>query len=153
MRMIVALALAFVLQDIGWLAGDWQMRVGTRCVEEHWTAPSTNMLVGTSRTVNAGRTSAFEFVRIEARDDGVFYVAQPGGKPPVDFKLASSSASELVFVNPGHADHLKRIVYQRQGDEGLLARVEGENGGRPFSEEYAYRRLPASGANRCGTAR
>jgi hypothetical protein len=59
------------------------------------------MLVGTSRTVEAGRTVSFEFMRIEARPDGVFYVAQPGGKPPVDFTLASDTASELVFVNPG----------------------------------------------------
>ena len=72
-------------------------------------------------------------MRIEARDDGIYYVAQPGGRPPVDFKLASESASELVFVNPGHADHLKKVIYRRESDGNLTARIEGENGGKEFS--------------------
>jgi len=99
--MILEIALALTLTDIAWLAGDWQLRSGDRCVEEQWTAPSSNLLVGMGRTVAAGRTTSFEFMRIEARADGIYYVAQPGGKPPVDFKLASDSAAELVFVNPG----------------------------------------------------
>jgi hypothetical protein len=138
--MIVEIALALTLHDLAWLAGSWQFTSGARCVEEHWSAPSSNMLVGTSRTVEAGRTVAFEFLRIEARADGTFYVPQPGGRPPVDFKLSSENAEELVFVNPGHADHLKRIVYRKQGDGGLLARIEGEDNGRAFAIDYPYRR-------------
>jgi hypothetical protein len=82
--MILEIALALTLYDIAWLSGDWQLTSGTRCVEEHWTAPSSNMLVGTSRTVEGSRTVAFELLRIEARADGVFYVAQPGGRAPLD---------------------------------------------------------------------
>jgi len=151
--MMILIALALTLQDIGWLAGDWQLTDGKQCVEEHWTAPSSNMLVGTSRTVEGGRTVSFEFMRIEARADGVFYVAQPGGKPPVDFKLASDTASELVFVNPGHADHLKRVVYKTQGAGRLSARVEGEDGGKAFAVDYPYRRAPNSAASRCGAVK
>jgi len=99
--------------------------------------------------VAAGRTTAFEFVRIEARADGIYYVAQPGGKPAVDFKLASESAADLVFVNPGHADRLKKVTYRRNADGSLTARIEGENNGRAFSEDYAYSRR-AAGASRCG---
>ena len=60
--MILEIALALTLYDIAWLSGDWQLASGTRCVEEHWTAPSSNMLVGTSRTVEGSRTVAFERV-------------------------------------------------------------------------------------------
>jgi hypothetical protein len=150
--MLLETVLALTLSDLAWLSGDWQLVSGTRCVEEHWTAPSSNMLVGTSRTVEGGRTVEFEFLRIEERSDGVFYVAQPGGRPPVDFKLASPLGPELVFVNPGHADHLKRIVYRRQGDGGVAARVEGEDAGRPFAVDYPYQRAPA-GTTRCGAAK
>jgi hypothetical protein len=146
--MFLEVALALTLHDIGWLAGEWQLTTSNACVEEVWTAPSSNMLVGMGRTVAAGRTTSFEFVRIEARADGIFYVAQPGGRPPVDFKLASDSASELVFVNPGHADRLKKVIYRRGADGNLTARIEGENNGAPFSEDYAYHRL--AGAPRCG---
>jgi len=141
--MIVEIALALTLHDLAWLAGDWQSNAGQRCVEEHWTAPSANMLVGTSRTVEGDRTVAFEFLRIEARADGIFYVAQPGGRPPVDFKLSSENAAELVFLNPGHADHLKRIVYRRERDGALTARIEGQDQGRAFAVDYPYRRATA----------
>lgn len=147
--MILEIALAVTLQDLGWLAGGWQFTTGGTCVEEQWTGSSSNMLIGMSRTVAAGKTTAFEFVRIEARADGLYYVAQPGGKPPVDFKLASDSSSDLVFVNPGHADRLKKVIYRREPNGNLTARIEGENAGRTFSEDYPYQR-PAAGAARCG---
>jgi hypothetical protein len=148
--MILEMALALTLRDIAWLAGDWQLTSGSACVEEHWTASSANMLVGMSRTVAEGRTTGFEFMRIEARADGIYYVAQPGGRPPVDFKLASESAAELIFVNPGHADRLKKVIYRREADGRLTARIEGENGGTPFSEDYPYRRPSDRAASRCG---
>jgi hypothetical protein len=151
--MLLEIALAATLYDLAWLSGDWQLTTGARCVEEHWTAPTSNMIVGTSRTVEGNRTVAFEFVRIEARADGVFYVAQPSGKPPVDFKLASEPGPELVFVNPGHADHVKRIVYRRHGDAGVVARVEGEDGGRAFAVDYPYLRAPNNAASRCGAVK
>ena len=146
--MIAEIALALTLHDFAWLAGSWQVTAGARCVEEHWTQPSTNMLVGTSRTVEGGRTVSFEFLRIEARADGIYYVPQPNGRPPVDFKLSSENAAELVFVNPGHADHLTRIVYRRDGDAGLAARIEGEDNGRAFAADFPYRRATSGCAAR-----
>jgi hypothetical protein len=151
--MILEIALAVTLQDIAWLAGEWQIASPTRCVEEQWTAPSSNMLVGMSRTVTDGRTTSFEFMRIEARADGIYYVAQPGGRPPVDFKLASDSATDLVFVNPGHADRLKRVLYRRDEGDRLTARIEGENGGSAFAEDYSYHRASNSAASRCGAVK
>jgi hypothetical protein len=147
---MLALVLALTLHDFAWLAGDWQMEAGTRCTEEHWTAASNNLLVGMGRTVAADRTTSFEFMRIEARADGIYFVAQPGGRPPVDFKLASESASELVFVNPGHADHLTKVIYRHDPNDRLTARVEGVDEGKAFAVDYPYHRPPVGGAARCG---
>jgi hypothetical protein len=145
------------LKDLAWLAGDWELREGADCVEEHWTLPGADKLIGMSRTVDqAGRTKSFEFVRIEARADGIYYVAQPSGRPGVDFKLTSESggsATEWVFANPGHADHLKRIIYRRDGSEGLAARIEGENNGKVFAVDFPYRRAPSNVASRCGAVK
>jgi hypothetical protein len=137
------------LQALAWMAGSWELREGARCTEEHWTMPASDTLIGMSRTVENGRTRSFEFMRIEARADGIYYVAQPGGQPPVEFKLSTEPGPELVFVNPGHADHLKRIVYRRDGD-GLSARIEGENNGKAFAVDFPYRRGPSNAASRCG---
>jgi hypothetical protein len=111
------------------------------------------MLVGMSRTVADGRTASFEFMRIEARADGIYYVAQPGGRPPVDFKLASESATDLTFVNPGHADRLKKVIYRRGVDDRLNARIEGESGGKAFAEDYPYRRVSNNAASLCGAVK
>jgi hypothetical protein len=40
------------------------------------------------------------------------------------------------------------VIYRREADGNLTARIEGENGGKPFSEDYAYRRAASGG---CGT--
>jgi len=63
--------------------------------------------------------------------------------------VSSENAAQLVFVNPGHADHLKRIVYRRDGDAGLAARIEGEDNGRAFAVDFPYRRTTSG----CGAPR
>ena len=65
------------LSDLGWLAGGWQGGVGNAQIEEHWIQPAGGMMLGLSRTLAGGRTVSFEFLRIESRADGTFYVAQP----------------------------------------------------------------------------
>lgn len=131
---------AVALDQFAWLAGSWTLGEGETKTEEIWTAPSSNLMLGMSRTLKNGKTVAFEFVSLQKRDDGVYYVAQPGGRPPVDFRLASYVDGEAVFVNPGHADHLQRIVYRRNADGSFTARIEGRNGDKPFAKDYAYRR-------------
>jgi hypothetical protein len=81
---------------------------------------------------------AFEFLRLEARPDGVYYVAQPGGKPPVAFKWDGKSETEVVFENPQH-DFPKRIIYSRNADGSVKARVDG-GAGSAKAEEFHYSR-------------
>ena len=153
--MLAVVVMVAGVKDMAWLAGDWELRDGTDCVEEHWTLPAADKLIGMSRTVDQnGRTKSFEFVRIEARADGIYYVAQPGGRPGVDFRLTSEPGSgELIFANPGHSDHLKRIIYKRDGEAGLAARIEGENNGKAFAVDFPYRRAPSNAASRCGAVK
>src|SRR5262245_1490935 len=79
-----------------WLAGTWETTQGPRVVEELWSTPTTNAMIGMSRTVVGGRTAEFEFLRIEKRGDDLFYVPQPNGRPPVSFKLTSSADGRFV---------------------------------------------------------
>jgi hypothetical protein len=128
------------LSAFNWLAGKWASIDGPRSVEEQWTAPTANMMVGMSRTVRDGRTTAFEFLRIEKRGADVFYVPQPGGKPPVAFKLVSDADGRFVFENLTGEDRVSRIEYRRDGEDALYARIEGAENQKPFAFEYRYRR-------------
>jgi len=126
------------ISGLAWFAGSWETDDRGRYVEEHWTRPAGGTMLGMSRTVRGGKTVAFEFIRLESRPDGIFYVAQPQGHPPVDFKLAELQGQEATFVNPGHNDHLKKIVYRKNLDGSLTARIEGEDAGQAFSQEWLY---------------
>jgi hypothetical protein len=125
------------LEGLRFLEGDWSGESGKATIEERWTDAAGGMMLGVSRTIVSGKTVAFEFLRIEAREDGLFYVAQPGGRPPTEFKLTRTSAVEAVFENPRH-DHPKIIRY-RLDDGALVAEVEGDEG----RQEFRFRKSTA----------
>jgi len=118
------------LEGLRFIEGNWRGESGKATIEERWTDAVGGTMLGVSRTIVSGKTVAFEFLRIEAREDGVFYVAQPNGRPPTDFKLTRVSAGEAVFENPQH-DHPKIIRY-RLGEGELVAEVEGDEGKQEF---------------------
>jgi hypothetical protein len=129
---------AGALAPVSWMAGSWETRDQTPYVEEHWSRPAGGAMLGISRAIKDNKMVEFEFLRVEARADGIFYMPQPSGKPPVDFKFAPTTNNEAVFVNPGHADHLKKITYRKNADGTLTARIEGENNGKSFAKEWHY---------------
>ena len=126
------------LAPVSWLAGDWETPDSTPYVEEHWTRPAASAMLGNSRAIKDGKMLEFEFLRIEARGDGIFYMPQPSVKPPVDFKFTPTTNNEAVLVSPGHADHLKRIIYRKHPDGTLTASIEGENNGKSFAKDWHY---------------
>ena len=121
------------LADLSWMSGDWQTAAGGRTqIEEHWTAAAGGSMMGVSRTVAGDKTVEFEYLRIEQREDGIYYVAHPKARcPGTDFKLTRASASEAVFENPQH-DFPKRIIY-RKTDEGLTASIDAGEGSKGMS--------------------
>jgi hypothetical protein len=125
------------LADLSWLTGDWQTAPGGRAqIEEHWTRAAGGSMLGMGRTIAGNKTYEFEYLRIEQRADGIYYVAHPRGQcPGTDFKLTRSSATELVFENPQH-DFPKRIIYRKTGDDILAASIDGGEGTKAMSFEY-----------------
>jgi hypothetical protein len=128
------------LADLAWIAGAWETAPGgKRQSEEHWTTAAGATMMGMSRTVAGEKTVEFEYLRIEQRADGIYYVAHPKARcPGTDFKLTRVSANEVVFENPQH-DFPKRIIYRKGADDSLKASVDGGEGTKAIS--YAYRRM------------
>jgi hypothetical protein len=126
---------AQTLKDFAWLAGSRSMKA-TVLIEERWTEPASNMMLGLSRTVRGDKVVEFEFLRIEARADGLYYVAQPGGRPPTGFKLTKWDGSEAIFENPQH-DFPKRVIYRRLPDNVVVARVDG--GAETTGQEFTFK--------------
>jgi hypothetical protein len=123
------------LDDLAWMTGSWETQLGRARIEEHWLAPAGKSMFGISRTVAGDRTVSFEFLRIETRPDGIYYVAQPNGRPGTDFKLTSLTGGLAVFENPAH-DHPKIIRYRRNADGSLLASIEGDEKGKHVVQDF-----------------
>ena len=136
------------LADLGWMVGDWQTAAGGKTkVEEHWTTAAGGTMMGLGRTVAGDKTVEFEYLRIEQRAEGVFYVAHPKARcPGTDFKLTRVSATEAVFENPQH-DFPQRVGYRREGT-GLVAWIEGARNGQTRRIEFPYRRTRCDAATR-----
>ena len=134
------------LAEISWITGDWQtapaMSGGRAQIEEHWTSVAGGTMMGMSRTVAGEKTVEFEYLRIEQRADGIYYVAHPKARcPGTDFKLTKASATEAVFENPQH-DFPKRIIYRKSADDSLTASIDGGEGTKAMS--FAFRRMKSN---------
>ncbi|HKR58638.1 MAG TPA: DUF6265 family protein [Pyrinomonadaceae bacterium] len=128
------------INDFRWLVGDWQTAAGGRSqTDEHWTMAAGGSIMGLSRTVAGDRTYEFEYLRIEQRSDGIYYVAHPKARcPGTDFKLTSLTTTEAIFENPAH-DFPKRITYRITPEGSLVARVDGGPGG---NQAFTFTYMP-----------
>lgn len=125
------------LNELSWLTGSWSGESGGVRMEEHWTAPEGNSMIGMHRDLGKGRTLLFEFLRIEQRGDQITYLSMPNGRSPATaFPLKELSGTRVVFENPAH-DFPQRIIYWKDGAD-LRARIEGTLNGKAGSEEWRW---------------
>lgn len=123
--------------DLAWMSGSWAFTKGDTRTEEHWTLPAGGTMLGMSRIVRGEKTAMFEFCRIEIVDGVPAFLAQPRGRTATVFKLAHAGPREAVFENPAH-DFPQRIIYRREADDRLMARVEGKVKGEVVGEDYPF---------------
>jgi hypothetical protein len=102
------------------------------------------LIVGTSHTVLGERTQSFEYMRIESRPDGIFYVVAPSGANETAFRLTGETsdgeARIFTFSNPGN-DFPQTIIYRRDAKGWLYAHVEGKLKGADTRVIYPMRRV------------
>jgi len=127
------------LEDFAWLAGCWEYDRGGRISEERWTKPKAGMMLGTGQTVKDGKTVEFEFMRIHEEKGEIFFTAKPSGQPEASFKLISYKDGKAVFENSQH-DFPQRVIYGKQPDGVLLARIEGEMNGQKRGIDFPFKR-------------
>jgi hypothetical protein len=115
------------LGDIAWLAGCWESKAGSVTnAFENWTRPLGNIVAGMGVTVKDGKAVAYEFMRIEAKDDGTLvFSAKPFDKPEASFVNTSDDPKNLVFENPKHP-FPQRVIYKVAKDGSIEARIDGD---------------------------
>jgi len=116
------------LHELGFMTGCWQGRTASGSViEERYTGPSSNAMLGTTRYLRDGATRSFEFTLIANTATGSNLIPHPGGKASVTFAEKERTASRVVWENPAH-DFPQRISYERVSADSLVARIEKIDG-------------------------
>ena len=137
-------AVPLTLESLSWVTGCWQGDVNEREFREEWLPLRGGMLVGVSQTVLRDKTQDFEYLRLETRPDGVYYVAVPSGKTETAFRLTSIApdAADMVFTFSNSVDQFpQRIVYRRNPKGWLYAHVEGKLNGEEKRIIYPMQRV------------
>lgn len=140
----VTMAPANRLDEAAWILGTWEMQApdGSGVFTEQWQRADGNMLHGTGMMVSGNDTVFSEKLQLVNEQGVLWYIPtigdQNGGRP-VRFKEKSISANEIVFENMDH-DFPQRIIYQRKGNNGLYARVEGMQSNALRKEEFSFKK-------------
>ncbi|MEP7327709.1 MAG: DUF6265 family protein [Betaproteobacteria bacterium] len=132
------------IASLAWLEGCWAGTVNQRDFREQWGPLRGGMLLGTGSTVYQGKTQSYEFLRLDGRPDGVFYVALPSGQQETAFKLTSITTDDkdtiFTFSHPAN-EFPQTIAYRRATEGWLYATIEGKIKGEDKQVIYPLRRV------------
>ena len=132
------------LRSFAWLTGCWQGSVNQREFRETWMPLRGGMMLGVSQMVMQGRTVDFEYLRLELRNDAVYYVLSPPGQAELAFRLAPPQivqGDEVFSFDNANNTFPRRLTYHRGRDGLLYAEVEGVVSGADRKVVYPMRRV------------
>src|SRR5205823_10853213 len=116
------------LAPFAWLEGCWQGSVNQREFREQWLPLRATTMVGAGQQVSGGRMQDYEFLRLEARGDGVYFTQFSADRSEASFKLASTTTDDkdtiFTFANTANA-FPARLIYRRGAEGWLYETVEG----------------------------
>lgn len=121
------------LKKLDWLEGTWvrQDMKPSRSGTERWIKVASGDWQGWGVSLKGSDTAFVEKLRIVAKDNYIFYVADvKGNKDVVYFQFVSLDEDHFVCENPDH-DFPKRIEYHRKGNQ-LQASVSGNGKTLPY---------------------
>lgn len=110
------------LADFDFISGYWRGAMGKSSIEEVWTRPHGDAMMGMFRLSSNGQTRLTEFMTIERRDSGTVLVmrhfssgliAQEDKDTPLVWTAESVGPGHAVFLLAGERS---RLVFKRLGD-------------------------------------
>lgn len=113
------------LANLSWLAGTWVGNHEGDYLEEIWSEPVGDTMMGVFRWVKGGKVWINEIVTITADTEGLVFRLRHFDKKmtaweekdkPFYYPMISAAPYEIVFENP-ERDHPRRITYRRVEDK------------------------------------
>jgi hypothetical protein len=137
------------VSTLAWMAGRWKGEADSTRLEEHWSLPNGDNMMGMFRAVRSGRVRTYEFMSLEQDAGGVLLrikrfdpglVGREERERAIVFRLARSSAREAVFEDEA-SDSPKRLTYRR-GRDSLYVRLERVQNGEHRVMDFRFGRAP-----------
>lgn len=138
-----ACATSNLIDQAGWLVGEWENRTPRGSTYEEWTRIGDREMAGRSYMQRGSETVVLERIQLVQEGTAIYYiptVSDQNDGQPVRFELTRASDSELVFENPAH-DFPQVISYTRLGADSLMAQIAGTVGGEGRSVAFPMRRV------------
>jgi uncharacterized protein DUF6265 len=138
------------VSTLAWMAGRWRGDSDSTRLEEHWSVPAGDCMMGMFRAVRSGKVRTYEFMSLEQDAGGVLMRIKrfdPGlvGREERDraivFRLTRSSYREAVFEDDA-AESPKRLTYRRSGRDSMYVRLERLQGGEHKVMDFRFGRAP-----------
>ena len=134
-------ALSGGIENLSWLSGCWTNPKGEAGSGEYWQPLAGETMLGIGRTVRNGKTVQYEYLRLHTDEqDRVVYTATPSRQRETAFVATQVTDRAAVFENPTH-DFPQKITYTREGDEGMLVRIEGPRQGQSRAIDFRFSRV------------
>ena len=122
-----------------WFIGEWGNKSAEGELTERWKKENDSVYFGESYFVVGEKDTVFaEHVKLEDKNGKLFFtVTVPGQNDelPVTFMMTSSTDNQIVFENPKH-DYPSKIVYNKVGNDSLVAEIFGMKKGKMASEKF-----------------
>ncbi len=131
------------IQKAEWFLGKWGNASAEGELTENWVKVNDSVMHGESYFVVGGKDTVFaETVELAEHDGKMGYtVTVPGQneEKPVRFEMTSATGEQLVFENPQH-DYPNKIIYNKVGNDSIVAEISGTKQGKPASEKFKMKK-------------
>ena len=138
------------VDDLAWIAGNWQGEIFGGPIQEMWTAPTGGSMAGVSRMGASAKRATYESLLIE-EVDGVptmflrhfgTKLAAREGKDAMVYPLESLKNKTAVFKTADTKLTFGEITYSRDGDD-LKVKLVGKRGDKPFTVNCTMKQVTA----------
>lgn len=137
------------LSDLAWIAGHWRGELGGGVIEEFWSEPEGDSIMGVFRYVKDGKTTFYEMLTIEQEPEGPVLKLKHFNRgligweekgEVIDFHLVKLGEREAIFSRKDEPIPT-RLVFRRTSETGLTVVLEKAKDGKPSATEFTYRKM------------
>lgn len=136
------------LQSLSWMTGTWVRNEGGDYLEESWSSPEGDCMIGVFRWIKGGKLWMMELMTISI-DDGQlafrlrhFDKKQTPWEPkdaPFYYPLLKVGKEEVVFENP-ERDSPRQFVFRHPDEDSYVVALVPPKGKKGHAQEFRFER-------------